>query len=511
MSNRRLIKSTGVIGLATALSRVLGFVRDIIFADFLGTSAAAQAFVVAFKIPNTLRDLVGEGAANSAVVPVLSEYRVLKGEEEFVRISRILFNISFIVLAILTFFGVFFSSAIVKVIAPGFAQDPAMFNLTVQLNKILFPYLLLIGLTAYSMGVLNAIHHFSAPAFGSCLLNIALIATTVFYPYIGVTGLAVGVLVGGLFQLWLNIHVMYRKGIEVDFKEGIRHPAAQQIGKLLVPRVVGSAVYQLNVFVSTILASFSGIVGSGAVAALYYANRLVQFPLGIFGLAIAQAALPKMSHEFAVKDMEKFKYTLSFSLRVGFFVMLPASFGLALLGGPIVRILFQHGEFSAYSTAITASALFYYVFGLCAYSGIKLLVSSFYSMHDTVTPVKTAFVSLVINIVFSIAFMWRLKLGGLALATSISAMFNFFSLYVLLRKRLGDFGTKQIVDSFLRCLGACLVMSAVLQFSLSRYTNVGPWQLAAVIALGTLAFIVSAYLFRTPELRGLLAWISEKE
>ena len=511
MSKKGLIKSTGIIGIATAISRVLGFVRDIIFANFLGTSPAAQAFVVAFKIPNTLRDLVGEGAANSAVVPVLSEYKALKGDKEFVHISKILFNISFIVLALLTVLGVAFSPSVVRVVAPGFTQDPGLFALTVQLNRIIFPYLLLIGLTAYSMGVLNAIHHFSAPAFGSCLLNIALIVTTIFYPKIGVKGLAFGVLAGGVLQLWLNIQVMYQKGIKISFRDGIRHAAVQRIGRLLVPRVVGSAVYQLNVFVSTILASFSWIVGSGAVAALYYANRLVQFPLGIFGLALAQAALPKMSHEFATKDMKKFKDTLAFSLRVGFFVMLPASFGLAILGGPIVRVLFERGEFTSYSSAITESALFYYIFGLCAYSGIKLLVSSFYSMHDTMTPVKTAFVSLIINIVLSVALMWRLKIGGLALATSVSATFNFFSLYVMLRKRLGDFGTREIVDSFFRCLGASLIMAAILKVSLALCARAGAWQLLMIIVIGSATFFVSAYFLRAPELRSFLTWISKRK
>ncbi|MBN1526190.1 MAG: murein biosynthesis integral membrane protein MurJ [Candidatus Omnitrophica bacterium] len=510
MSKTKLIRSTGIIAAATAMSRVLGFARDIIFANFLGTSAAAQAFVVAFKIPNALRDLVGEGAANAAVVPVLSECRTLQGDREFIRISQVLFNISFVVLSVLTVLGVAFSPAVIRMVAPGFSREPALFALTVHLNRVIFPYLVLIGLTASSMGILNAIHHFAAPAFGSCLLNIALIATTMLYPWIGVTGLAVGVLVGGALQLALNVRVMYRKGIAIDARGSIRHPAVDKIGRLLVPRILGSAVYQLNVFVSTILASFSWIVGSGAIAALYYANRLVQFPLAIFGIALAQAALPKMSQEFAAKDIERFKDTLSFSLRSVLFVMLPASFGLAVLGRPIVRVLFERGEFTAYSTAITESALFYYVFGLCAYGGVKLLVSSFYSMHDTKTPVKAAFVSLVINIAASLIFMWRLKLGGLALATSISAFCNFMILYVLLERKLGDFGRRRIIDSFLRCLGASIIMAVALKALLAINPDIGAFALFTFIAVSIAVFLAAAYLFKAEEIRSFIAWASKR-
>ncbi|MCX5666203.1 MAG: murein biosynthesis integral membrane protein MurJ, partial [Candidatus Omnitrophica bacterium] len=286
MDKKHLIRSTGVIGLATAISRILGFARDIVIANFFGTGLAAQAFFVAFRIPNSLRDLVGEGATNAAIVPVLTGYKAKGENKEFLRISKVLFNISFASLSVLTLIGIIISPLIVRLIAPGFIREPSTLALTIQLNRTIFPYLILIGLTAYTMGVLNTERHFAGPAFGPCFLNIALILASLWLcPKIGVMGLVIGVLVGGVLQLALNMVIMYRKGITIDFREGFKHPAVKKIGLLLVPRAFGSAIYQVNIFVDTMLASLSWIVGSGGVAALYYANRLIQFPLAIFGLA----------------------------------------------------------------------------------------------------------------------------------------------------------------------------------------------------------------------------------
>jgi putative peptidoglycan lipid II flippase len=400
---------------------------------------------------------------------------------------------------------------IVRIMAPGFMSDPEKFNMTVMLNRVMFPYLVVIGLTAYSMGILNSLKHFAAPAFGPCLMNLILIASTVWlYPRIGVMGLALGVLAGGAVQLALNMPFMYGHGINVNLNEGFRHPAVKRIGKLLMPRALGSAVYQINIFVDTILASLSSVVGAGGVAALYYANRLIQFPLAIFGLALAQAALPKMSREFAANDVEGMKETLSFSLRAVFLIMVPASFGLAVLGLPIIKMLFQRGAFTAYSTSITESALFFYSFGLLSYGGIKLLVTAFYSMHDTKTPVKTAFAAVIMNVVLNLILMWPMKLGGLALATSISASFNFIMLYILLRNKLGDFGTKVIIDSFLRVLAASLVMTAVLKTLSIMLAHLGTAGLCVTIASGMISFLVAGYVIGVKEIRGFSVWILKR-
>ncbi|MDP3730860.1 MAG: murein biosynthesis integral membrane protein MurJ [Candidatus Omnitrophota bacterium] len=509
MNKKHLIKSTGVIGFATAVSRVLGFVRDIVIANFFGTGMAAQAFFVAFRIPNSLRDLVGEGATNAAIVPVLTGYKAKGEKKEFLRVSRVLFNISFASLSVLTLIGIIISPLIVRLIAPGFIREPSAMQLTVQLNRMIFPYLILIGLTAYTMGILNTERHFAGPAFGPCFLNLALILAGVWLcPRIGVAGLVIGVLVGGVLQLALNMAVMYKKEITIDFREGFRHPAVKKIGLLLVPRAFGSAIYQVNIFVDTMLASLSWIVGSGGVAALYYASRLIQFPLAIFGLALAQAALPKMSHEFSTNDMTRLKDTLSFSLRMTFLIMVPASVGLAVLGKPIIKMLFQRGEFTDYSTYITNSALFFYAFGLCAYGGVKLLVTCFYSMQDTMTPVKTALISVILNVALNLILMRPMKLGGLALATSISATVNFLMLYYILKKRIGCLGTKEIADSFLRVLLAGVIMGIVLKFTSANSTCI--ISILSSMAAGAASFLAAAYILRVKEFKKVFAWASKR-
>ncbi|MBI5124493.1 MAG: polysaccharide biosynthesis C-terminal domain-containing protein, partial [Candidatus Omnitrophica bacterium] len=320
--------------------------------------------------------------------------------------------------------------------------------------------------------------------------------------------LAAGVLIGGVLQLLLNLVVMYKKKVTIDLREGFRHPAVKKIGILLIPRAFGSAIYQVNIFVDTMLASLSWIVGAGGVAALYYANRLIQFPLAMFGLALAQAALPKMSQEFSMKDIAGLKYTLSFSLRATFLVMIPASVGLAMLGVPIIKTLFQRGEFTSYSTYITQSALFFYTFGLFAYGGTKLLVACFYAMQDTKTPVRSAFVAVILNIILSLIFMWPLKLGGLALATSISAAFNFLNLYLILQKRIGHLGSKEILNSFLKILSASVIMGVVLKF-ISAYAFSVKGLLIS-IAMGGLTFTIAAYILKVKELTGALGWILKK-
>lgn len=511
MDKKALAKSTGIIGIGTALSRLLGFVRDIIIADRLGTGLGAQAFFVAFRIPNSLRDIVGEGAVNAAIVPVLTEYRASGDEKEFLRVTRVLFNIAFLVLSVLTVLGILFSPFIVRLIAPGFMEDAAKYDLTVHLNRVIFPYLILIGLTAYFMGVLNAMKHFTAPAFGPVLMNVAMITSAVLLcPKIGAMGLAVGVLAGGVLQLAINIPVMIKRGITLSLRGGFRHKAVRRIGILLVPRVMGTAVYQVNIFVDTILASLSWIVGSGGVAALYYANRLIQFPLAIFGIALAQAALPKMSHEYAVNDTERFKETIGFSLRVVFAVMLPASFGLAILGSPIVRILFERGEFTSYSTYITESALFFYSFGLLAYGGVKLLAASFYSMHDTITPVKVASIAMALNVILNLILMWPLKLAGLALATSISSSINFIILYAMLKKKIGAIKSG-ILNSFLRTLAASILMGVVLKMFMVIFRPLSVLYLGVAIIAGVASFLAGAWLFDIKEVKDCAAWILKKK
>lgn len=456
MSNKLMAKSAGIIGAATLFSRILGFIRDVLFAAYFGTGISAQAFVVAFRIPNLLRDIIGEGATNSAVVPVLVEELAHNGKDQFWRLANILLNILLLILTFFTICGFLFAKPIVTAIAPGFLADPAKHELTVALTRLIFPFLIFIGLAAYAMGVLNALKHFALPAFSMALLNVAMIIGMVFWKQ-DIYALAIALLIGGFLQFAVQVPALVKKGITFKCNNFI-HPKIKKIGWLLVPRIFGTGVYQINIFVSTILASLSKIVGEGAVAAMYFSNRLLQFPLAVFAFAIAQAALPTLSSHIVINDMVMFKKSINFQLRAILFLLLPSSAGLIALAVPITKVLLQRGVFSDYSTAITANALFFYSFGLLAYGMIKILVGAFYSMQDTKTPVKIAAFSLVINLFLNVILMFPLKLSGLALATSISGIVNALLLFLVLRKRIGSFGDTALFSSFRKISFASLVM-----------------------------------------------------
>ena len=507
-SSKSIAKSASVIGSATLSSRILGFIRDVIIARFFGTSMFAQAFVVAFRIPNLMRDLIGEGAANAAFVPVFTEWLSKFGKKEFWNLARVILNILLIVLGVITVLGVVFAPAIVKAIAPGFVQDAAKLQLTIRLTRVMFPYLLLVGLAAYSMGVLNTLRHFATPAIGPAVLNLSIIVCAFIFTK-NIFGLAIGVLIGGALQLLIQIPALASYGMRIEASWQMKHEGAKRIGKLLIPRALGGGVYQLNIFISTILASLFFIVGEGAVAGLYYASRILQFPLAIFGIALAQAALPSMSAYATEKNYALLKDTILFSLRSVFFVLIPSTLGLIILAKPIVHILFERGEFSAYSTQITSYALIFYAIGLSAYGGIKILVNAYYSMQDTITPVKIASFSLVLNIILNLVLMYPLKIGGLALATSISGIVNFILLYLFLIKKMGNLGLKKIILPLLKMVFASLVMAyACLMFALSAQerlffgaTSGKVLALLMCIMIGAFVYVAMGYLLGLKELR----------
>jgi len=516
MSTRSLIKSTGVISLATASSRALGFIRDILTAYFFGTGGPIQAFFVAFRIPNLLRHMVAEGAANSAFVPVLSEYIVTKDRDEYWHLANVLFNIMLVLLSVIVIIGVLASPVIVRVIAPGFLTDTGQFTLAVRLTRMLFPYILLIGIAAYAMGVLNSLKHFFAPALAPAILNLSIIAVILIFRHdISVTALAWAVLIGGFLQLSIQMPVLYKKGMRFKIETRLSHAAAKKIGKLLMPRAIGAAVYQLNILIDTILASLHWIVGAGGIAALWYSNRLIQLPTAVFGISLATAMLPALSGHFAKKDIDGFKKKLNFSLKTLFFIMIPATAGFIVLGNPIIRILFQRGEFTAYSTRITSQALVFYSLGLFSYAGIKMLVFSFYSMQDTATPVKTASLALAINVVLNLILMWPLKIGGLALATAIAGIFNFVALFYLLKRKIGRFCEEQFALFLLKVIAASAGMGTMLYLASRRFESllltkdlfVNASYLAISIAAGVVIYFAMLAVLRVKELGNVAKWV----
>jgi len=512
--HKKLVGSAIVIGLGTSFSRILGLVRDILIAKFFGTSLFADSFFAAFRIPNLLRDFVGEGAVNAAIVPVFTEYLVKKEFEEYQRLVNALFKISVLLLLAISILGVIFSPFIVSIIAPGFKLDVNKYQITVNITRIVFPYIFFIALTSFFMGLLHSHRLFVSSAFSPCMLNIALILGMIWWTkYIGVYALAWAVILGGIFQVLINFPSLKKIGFKINLKGGITHKGVKKIGKLLIPRVLGSCVYQLNIFVDTILASLSKIVGEGAISALYYSNRLVQLPLAIFGISFAQAVLPTMSIQSQENSWDKLSQTLSFSLRSVSLITIPSAVGLMVLAKPLIQILFQRGEFGLYSTQITSSALIFYSLGLFSYTGIKIIVSCFYSLQDTFTPVKTSSISLILNIILNLILMFPLKVSGLALATAISASFNFLLLYRELKKKVKDLETKKIIDSLIRIFLASLFMGIFLWISFYKFCSFlrdSLLRLLFGIILGIIFYILFCFLFRVEELSQAKRWILKK-
>ena len=530
-SNRTIAKSAGIIGFATLCSRLLGFIRDIVIARLFGIYVYAQAFVIAFKIPNLFRDLVGEGAANAAFVPVFSEYKVKHTEEEFWELANVVLNLLLVIVTAITLLGIIFSPVIVRLIAPGFISDPQKLEITVRLNRLIFPYILLISLAAYAMGILNSLKHFSVPAFAPCLLNISIIAFALIFGE-SIKGLALGVLVGGVLQLVIQIPVLYKKGFHLKlfqrftpletspmqrgrakFLTGFRHPEAKTIGKLMIPRLFSSSVYQLNNFIDSIFGSLAFIVGEGGVAVLYYAYRLILFPLGIFSNALSQAILPAFSTQALEDNHENLKTSLSFGLRATFFVMLPASVGFMVLAHPIIQAIFKGGKFDTYSAAQTADVLFFYSIGLFAYGATKILQSCFFALKDTATPAKVSFIALLVNIILNSLLMFPMKLAGLALATSISGINTFLILFILLRKKIHGFGIKLILISFARILLAslgmgfvCWLVSKNIVFDSGKLARL--FNLSLSIASGMISYVIFCFILRVREIQELWKFIS---
>lgn len=501
--NSPVARWASIISLATLTSRILGFIRDVIIARLFGVYLQAQAFVIAFRIPNLFRDLVGEGAANAAIIPVLSEYSLKHSKEEFWELVNILLNLLIVILSAITILGITFSPLIVRLIAPGFIGSADKLQATINLNRIIFPYILLIGLAAYAMAVLNSLKSFVVSAFAPCFLNIAIIVCALLFGE-GTMGLATGVLLGGILQLAVQVPLLYKKGLRVKFNLCLQHPGVVQIRKLMLPRLVSSSIYQLNNFVDSIFGSLAAVVGDGGVAVLYFAYRLIQFPIGIFSNAIAQAILPTFSTQVLEIDQENLKKTLSWGLRVVFFVMLPVSALYMVLAGGIVLSLFGGGKFDFNSSRLTSDALFFYSIGLAAYGGTKILQSCFFALKDTVTPTKIAGLALLINIILNALLMFPLKIGGLALATSISGIISFLFLFFMLSRRLEGFGEQEIFESFLRILAATLCMAAVC-FLVNRALNFG-WALFCAV----LAYVIFCFIFRVAELKELMNWLCRK-
>jgi putative peptidoglycan lipid II flippase len=463
-----------------------------------------------------LRDFLAEGASNAAFVPVFSEYAARRSKEEFWELAQVVLVLLAIILAAVTLLGVLLAPVIVPLIAPGFVASAEKMATTVSLTRILFPYIFLVSLAAYAMGLLNSLKHFAIPALAPCFLNLSMIVFTLIFGE-STVGLACGVLIGGFLQLAVQIPVLYRKGFRFRLPLAkLNHPAARAIGRLMIPRIMSSGIYQLNNFVDTIFGSLSFIVGDGGVVVLYLSYRLIQFPLGIFSTALSQAVLPTLSTQVAQEETHKMAYTLSWALRSTFFVLIPVSLGFMVLAQPMVQLIFGGGKFDAQAAAATATALVFYSAGLCAYGGSRIVQACFFAMKDTRTPAKIAALALVINIILNALLIYPLKTGGIALATSLSGIVTFCVLVHIVQKRIAGFDRALIISSFMRILCAALGMSAVCYAAYHYVPLPGATKislllkLVVAVAAGILSYAMLCGVFRVHEMRQFGDWIRRR-
>jgi putative peptidoglycan lipid II flippase len=515
--NAKVTRAAGVVGFYTMLSRIFGFLRDMVVAAFFGAGLATDAFFVAFRIPNLLRRLLGEGSLTVSFVPVFTEYLNKKTKAEALELAQIAFTILSIILVVVSILGVVLSPFIVAVMAPGFMRVPEQYELTVFLNRMMFPYIFFISLVALCMGILNALRHFAAPALSPVILNIAMIVAALtlrdFFAE-PIVALAVGVMIGGILQLAMQWPVLVRMGVRLKFVFNLTHPGIRKIGLLMMPAVFGAAIYQINIFIGTLLASF---LPRGSVSYLYYADRIVELPLGVFAIAVGTATLPSFSDQVSRGNFEEFKKTLAFSMRLILFITIPAMIALIALREPIISVLFQRGHFDATSTALTAQALFYYAVGLWAFSVIRVIISAFFALQDTKTPMKAAIVALVVNVVFSLLLMFPLKHGGLALATSIASAVNVILLTLILKRKIGRFMDRD----FYRTVFKTILATTVMGLALVLVSWIFPWQaggsfqdrlvfLTVAIVAGTATFFSACAALKVPEMTSLVSMLRRK-
>jgi len=500
------------LGLGTLSSRVLGFIRDMLIANFFGTTGILEAFIVSFRLPNIFRSIFAEGFSDSVATPVLSEHQGNK--ERMFEIGNHLLSLFTVVLFVATILGIIFAKFLVILIAPGFITESFKFNLAVSFTRITFIYLFLIGLSANIISLLYSLKKFFIPAINPVFLNISFIVGIIFFSrsnesYI----LVVCVVVAGLIQLIFPFIFLKREGfvLRFNFFKSLKESEVIRMLKLFIPRIWSSIVYHLSVFIDTIFSSLVSIVGQGALASVYYANRLIQFPFALIALSISRVAIVDLSSYHHRGNMDDFKKLFVFSLQNIIFFIIPLASFFLFASKDIINVIFTRGKFDIDSLNMTASVLFFYSFGLFFFCGIKLLVNSFYALKETTLPAKTATISLVINIILSAILMFPLKIGGVALGSSLAAAFNFGLLYYWLRKRIGKIDFQDTKTQFLKTLFLSVVIGITARIlldslTLNKYINM----LIVVISLLGI-FITGGYILGIKQVNYLKKWALERK
>jgi putative peptidoglycan lipid II flippase len=461
---RRLARSAGVIGVATMTSRVLGLVRDQVMAYLFGAGNAVDAYNVAFRIPNLVRDLFAEGAMSAAFVPTFTRYLTREGRSAAWRLGNHVVNALLIATALVVCGGLFFTSPLVTMFAEDYSQVPGKLELTILLTRIMLPFLTLVAIAAAFMGMLNSLNRFFVPALSPAMFNVASILSAILLvplmPQMGlppITAMAIGVLIGGAGQILTQWPVLHTEGYRYRPVLDLREPGLRQVLILMGPGTLGLAATQINVFVNTVLATGEG---TGAVSWLNYAFRLMYLPLGIFGVSIATAAVPAIARHAAREDIPGMRHEVANGIAMMTVLNVPATLGLIVLARPIIAMLFERGAFAARDTDATAAALVCYAIGLTGYSVVKVVSPTFYALHESRTPVMVSAASVLVNAALNIMFVRRFGYLGLAVGTSLTALLNASVLLEMLRRRLGGIEGTRLLGVFGRSLAASVLMAA---------------------------------------------------
>ena len=445
----RLAKSAGIIGAATLTSRLLGLARDQVLAYLFGAGNAMDAFNVAYRIPNLMRDLFAEGAMSAAFVPTFTRRLTLRGKPSAWQVGNQLVNALIVVTGTLVLLGILFAEPLTRFLAGSYAGVPGKLELTVVLTRIMLPFLTLVAVAAAVMGMLNSLNRFLTPALSPAMFNVGIIASAVLLvpvmPRFGlepITAIAIGAIVGGLGQILLQLPSLYRAGYRYRPVLNPSDSGLREILRLIGPGTVAGAAVQINLLVNTILATSEG---TGAVSWLSFAFRVMYLPIGIFGVSIATATLPAVSRHAAEKDLGKIEATVSRALRMMLILNIPALVGLIVLASPIVGLIFERGSFAPSDTLSTAAALVFYAPGLVGYSAVRITVPCFYALGSSITPTLVSIMSVVLNVALNLILVRTMGFRGLALGTSIAALANALVLLALLRHRLGGLEGKRIL------------------------------------------------------------------
>ena len=523
--NKVNTKAAGIVGMAVMCSRVLGLIREQVFAWLFGGGKEMDAFIVAFRTPNLLRDLFAEGALSTAFVTTFSKKIQKEGEQSAWQLANKVATLTAVFMSALVCIGILIAPFLIGVLAPGFDQVPGKSELTVQLARVMYPFILLVSLGALVMGMLNSRNVFGVPAMASSFFNIGSIVGGVtlgwlFDPTFGqkaLFGLALGTLVGGALQLGVQLPSLRKIGFHFRPDFHWRDEGVKTILRMMGPAIIAASSVQVNVMVNTWFASW---LASGSVYGLNIAFRLMQLPLGIFGVAIGTVTLPLLSRIAATENRGDFGAVLGRGLRLGFLLTVPATLGLLLLARPIISLLYEHGKFNADATNIAATALQGYAIGLCAYSALKILTPAFYAIDRRRTPMFVSFFSIALNIAANWFFAFKLGWGvfGLALGTGTVAVTNFLILYFLMRRETTALGTKDLAITFLKLVIPSALLAGVCWAStkwvLADWAGMPLWMQAgllfATIGVAGGVFFLAALPMRIEELEDLKALVRRK-